>query len=154
MTQDSPRSDSLAFLCVGDSPAGRGGRPCAAQRSAAATARFLGRGPAVGAAWPRAVLLVLLEPRKIHPERMCLGAILVSTEEPLWPVTGRSHRHVTKAAGGSQKADVMFYKKKAPEPGLNAQFGGFSTPLALLSLLPSPLLPRPLLERRETLGEE
>lgn len=81
-------------------------------------------------------------------------SLLVSTEEPLWPVTGRSHRHVTKAAGGSQKADVMFYKKKAPEPGLNAQFGGFSTPLALLSLLPSPLLPRPLLEWRETLGEE
>lgn len=110
------------------------------------------RGAGLGAAWPGAFLLVggRLEPRKIHPGQMCLGA----TEEPLWPVTGRSHRHVTKAAGGSQKADVMFYKKKAPEPGLNAQFGGFSTPLALLSLLPFPLLPQPLLEQRETLGEE
>lgn len=81
-------------------------------------------------------------------------SLLASTEEPLWPVTGKSHRHVTKAAEGSQKADVMFYKKKALEPGLNARFGGFSTPLTLLSLLPFPLLPQPLLERRETLGEE
>lgn len=53
-------------------------------------------------------------------------------------------RHVTRVAEGSQKPDVMFYKKKALDPGLNAQFGGFSTPFAVHSLPPFSLLPNAL----------